>query len=85
MNNSHPNSLNLVLNSEIEHQLKEAARQAQKNEQEIIIEAPEEHLKKLKKSPKCYALAVELGLIGIAEDLPADLSTNPDYLKGFGQ
>jgi len=85
MNNSHPNSLNLVLNSEIEHQLKKAARQAQKTEQEIIIEALEEHFKKLKKSPNCYALAVELGVIGIAEDLPAVLSTSPDYLKGFGQ
>jgi hypothetical protein len=85
MKNSHPNSLNLILNSDIEHQLKEAARQAQKNEQEIIIEALEEHLKKLKKSPSCYTLALELGVIGIAKDLPADLSTNPDYLQGFGQ
>lgn len=33
----------------------------------------------------CYDLAESLGIIGIAEDLPSDLSTNPDYLKGFGK
>jgi virulence-associated protein VagC len=33
----------------------------------------------------CYNLAMELGIIGIAKDLPSDLSTNPDYFEGFGK
>jgi len=27
----------------------------------------------------------ELGLIGCADGLPADLSTNPDHMEGFGK
>lgn len=59
MNNSHPNSLNLVLNSDLEHQLKQAARQAKKTEQEIIIEALKKHLENSPKSPNCYELDLE--------------------------
>lgn len=33
----------------------------------------------------CYDLASELGVIGTAHDTPADLSTNPAYLEGFGK
>jgi hypothetical protein len=33
----------------------------------------------------CYDLAQTLGVIGVADDAPADLSTNPDYLNGFGR
>lgn len=32
----------------------------------------------------CYDLAEELGIIGIAKNLPADLSTNQAYFEGFG-
>ncbi|MEB3311427.1 MAG: hypothetical protein VKJ02_14465 [Snowella sp.] len=32
----------------------------------------------------CYDLALELGVIGVAENLPPDLSTNPAYFEGFG-
>ena len=32
----------------------------------------------------CYDLAHDLGVIGVEGETPIDLSTNPDYLKGFG-
>ena len=32
-----------------------------------------------------YDLAHNLGIIGVTEDLPSDLSTNKDYLEGFGE
>jgi hypothetical protein len=32
----------------------------------------------------CYDLAQTLGVIGVADDAPVDLSANPDYLDGFG-
>ena len=30
-----------------------------------------------------YDLALELGVMVVGEDLPPDLSTNPDYLEGL--
>jgi hypothetical protein len=33
----------------------------------------------------CLDVARELGVIGIAEDLPEDLSTNPKHFEGFGE
>jgi hypothetical protein len=33
----------------------------------------------------CLDVARGLGVIGIAEDLPEDLSTNPKYFDGFGE
>lgn len=32
----------------------------------------------------CYDMAQDLAVIGVADDTPADLSTNPDHLNGFG-
>jgi len=32
----------------------------------------------------CFDMAQELGLIGLAEETPPDLSTNPAHLEGFG-
>jgi predicted DNA-binding antitoxin AbrB/MazE fold protein len=43
------------------------------------------NLEKLSSAKSCYDLAQELGIIGIAEDLPSDLSTNKNYFEGFGQ
>jgi hypothetical protein len=33
----------------------------------------------------CLDVARKLGVIGIADDLPPDLSTNPRYFDGFGK
>ena len=33
----------------------------------------------------CYDLAQSLGVIGVADDAPFDLSTNPAHLDGFGR
>lgn len=32
----------------------------------------------------CYDLAQDLGVIGMADDTPSDLSTNSAHLNGFG-
>ena len=32
----------------------------------------------------CYDMALDLGVIGAADDTPPDLSTNSDHLSGFG-
>ena len=78
-------TFNLSLDSQLEQQLKSVAQLTNKSEQQLIIEALEKHLQELSQAQNCYDLALQLGVIGIAEDLPPDLSTNKDYFEGFGQ
>ena len=33
----------------------------------------------------CYDLAKQAGIIGAYRDSPADLSTNPEHMSGFGE
>ena len=33
----------------------------------------------------CFDIAERIGVIGAIDNLPADLSTNPDHFEGFGQ
>ncbi|MBD2543388.1 hypothetical protein H6G72_05875 [Planktothricoides sp. FACHB-1370] len=73
--------MHLFLPVYLEAQLKAIAKQTNKTEQELIIEAITKHLQELNQSQNCYDLALQLGVIGRAENLPADLSTNPNYLE----
>ncbi|WP_197285193.1 MULTISPECIES: hypothetical protein [Planktothricoides] len=73
--------VHLFLPVYLEAQLKAIAKQTNKTEQELIIEAITKHLQELNQSQNCYDLALQLGVIGRAENLPADLSTNPNYLE----
>jgi hypothetical protein len=51
----------------------------------INVTETENESEQISNSKSCYDLARELGIIGIAENLPADLSTNHDYFEGFGK
>jgi len=78
--------MDIVLSSNLQQKLTKLAQQTKKSEQEVIIEALEKHLEieePLKRN--CYDRALELGVIGVAENLPSDLSTNPDYFIGLGE
>lgn len=33
----------------------------------------------------CYEIAQRLGIVGMLDHLPSDLSTNRQYFEGFGQ
>lgn len=37
------------------------------------------------KTKNCYDLALEMEVISVINDLPPDLSINPDYFEGFAQ
>jgi len=54
-------------------------------ESELVREALERYLPAAQKVQSAYDAAVALGVIGCAEGLPGDLSTNPKYMKGFGE
>ena len=85
MNPPNKNNISIPLSPSLEQRLKEVAQMNQKTEQELILEAIENHLEQFSYPKSCYDLAIELGVIGVAEDLPSDLSTNPSYFQGFGE
>ena len=62
------------------------AKVAGKKESEVIREALEREFQvKLSKPKTCYQLGMELGLFGSIDNAPADLSTNPQHMEGFGE
>ena len=54
-------------------------------ESELVREALERYLPASQKVQSAYDAAVALGVIGCAEGLPGDLSTNPKYMTAFGE
>lgn len=62
----------------------EAARTG-KHESVLIREALNKHLALSEELPSAYDVARKLGIIGCIKGGPRDISTNPDYLHGFGE
>ena len=54
-------------------------------ESELVREALDNYLAPPAKVRSALDAATELGVIGCAKGLPRDLSTNPKYMKGFGE
>ena len=52
---------------------------------EVVREAVEVYLRDRPRRETSFEIAQRIGLIGCAKDLPPDLSTNPDYMQGFGR
>ncbi len=66
-------------------QLRQRSQMKGTPESEIVRLALETYLTTQSKGQSAYEAAVALGVIGCAEGLPRDLSTNPKYMKGFGE
>lgn len=65
--------------------LSRLSRRQNKTESEIVREALQVYFQVANSQESSYDLAHNLGIIGVTEDLPSDLSTNKDYLEGFGE
>jgi hypothetical protein len=71
-----------------ERELREYARRTGRSEAEVIGAALDAYLTKLPRladGETCYDIAKRIGFIGGSDNLPPDLSTNPDYFEGFGR
>ena len=51
----------------------------------VVRQALEEHFGRDAPPENCLQLAERLGILGSIKGLPADLTTNPDYMEGFGR
>jgi Arc/MetJ-type ribon-helix-helix transcriptional regulator len=68
-----------------ERRLREEAVAAGKNESEVVRDALAVYFARTKRRATALEVARRAGIIGCADGLPADLSTNKDHFEGFGR
>ena len=77
--------INVRVDERLKHELEAEAKEKGVRPSDIVRQALQEHLRTRAPRPNCRELAERLGLIGSAKGLPADLSTNPVHMEGFGR
>jgi metal-responsive CopG/Arc/MetJ family transcriptional regulator len=77
--------INVRIGDRLRQELQAEAREEGVSPSEIVRRALEEHVRRRAPHENCRDLAEKLGLIGSAKGLPADLSTNPQHMEGFGR
>lgn len=82
----------IELSSQDGEMLRELAANTGKSAQEIVSSAIRQYQESVKTPPEpaidgksLFDMLNEQGLIGCLKGGPADLSTNPIYMKGFGE
>ncbi|HUY88954.1 MAG TPA: ribbon-helix-helix protein, CopG family [Pirellulales bacterium] len=77
--------INIRVEERLKQELEDEARKRGVSPSEVVREALETHLESLPKRRTCLEIAQQIGLIGCAKGLPADLSTNRNHFEGFGR
>lgn len=77
--------INVRVDDRLKVELEAEAREQGVSPSEIVRRALEEHLRQRTSRENCRQLADRLGFLGSVQDLPADLSTNPIHMEGFGR
>jgi hypothetical protein len=78
-------TISLKLSQELEREIRHAAERQGIRLSEWIRGAMEERLKKEPRKKRLTAADTFGKYLGIAEDGPRDLSTNPKHMEGFGK
>ena len=76
--------INVRIDARLKRGLESEARTKGISLSALVRRILDEHYQELESRESCYDLALRLGLPGSAKGLPADLSTNPDHMEGFG-
>jgi len=77
--------INVRVDDLLKQELEAEARIKGVRPSDIVRLALEEHMHAQTPRPNCRDIAERIGLIGPAGALPADLSTNPGHMEGFGR
>jgi hypothetical protein len=76
--------INARVDERLKIELEAEARERGISPSEIVRQALLEHFRRRTPRENCRELAKRLGILGSAEGLPTDLSTNPIHMEGFG-
>ena len=77
--------INIRVESPLKQKLEIEATQRGVTPSAIVRQALEEHFGRQAPPENCLQLAERLGILGSIKGLPADLTTNPDHMEGFGR
>jgi hypothetical protein len=77
--------ITIRLDEQTERRLQEEALASGKNESELVRELLTAHFKRSPRPITALEIARRAGVIGCADGLPPDLSSNKDYLEDFGR
>jgi hypothetical protein len=77
--------INVRVDGRLKARLEVEAKARGVSPSDIVREALDDHLRRRGPAPTCLEIARRIGLIGSAEGLPRDLSTNRDHFEGFGR
>lgn len=73
------------LDDQTERRLRQEALSSRRSESEIVRDALTAYFARVRRRVTALEVARRAGIIGCAEGLPPDLSTNKEYLEGFGR
>lgn len=76
--------INVRIDAELKDALDAEARSRGVSPSAVVREALRGHLRRRAPRETALDLAIRLGSVGAAKGLPADLSTNPKHMEGFG-
>ncbi len=77
--------INVRVESQLKQRLESEAKAKGVSPSAIVRLLLEEHYRQPLPQESCYNLARRLGILGSVKGLPADLSTNPAHMEGFGR
>jgi antitoxin component of RelBE/YafQ-DinJ toxin-antitoxin module len=77
--------LTIRVDKKLRSRLSQIAKQRGETESELARGVLEKFVETEKPAETCLDIAKRLGIVGMIKGGPADLSTNPKYLEGFGR
>lgn len=77
--------INVRVDERLKRELEAEARERGVRPSDIVRQVLEQHTRGRAPRPNARELAEQLGILGCAKGLPADLSTNPEHMEGFGR
>jgi hypothetical protein len=76
--------INVRVDAALKRRLEAAARARGVSPSAVVREALEEHMRREPPQESCLDIARRIGIVGVYDNTPPDLSTNPEYMEGFG-
>lgn len=77
--------INVRIDQSIKQQLEIEAKQKGVSPSAVVRQALEEHFSRQSQPESARQLAERLGILGFIKGLPVDLTTNLEYMEGFGR
>jgi len=76
--------INVRVAPRLKRELEAEARERGVSPSEVVRQVLEAHMRRRKPRESCLDIAIRLGIVGVYEGGPSDLSTNPAHMEGFG-